>query len=327
MIYQQNLLTILLTGASGFLGSHLMTELMTNPEVSLRVSARSNLDKISDERLTVLPPADLSNDIDWSTALNGCDVVIHTAARVHVMKEKSLNPLDEYRRINVKGTLKLAHQAIKAGVKRFIYISSIKVNGEITKKQQQFRADDPPQPIDDYGISKLEAEQELLKIAAGTSMEIVIIRPPLVYGPGVKGNFNRMLHWVIKGIPFPFANVYNKRSFVSIDNLISLIKTCIHHPHAINQVFLVSDGKDLSTPELLKTVGQVFNKQTRFFPMPLAILKFLSELIGRKSEFERLCGSLRLDISDTCKRLDWRPDFKMTDTLKRMYNAPRNLDH
>jgi len=313
--------TVLLTGATGFVGSHLMTHLKAFPQIFLRVSSRSNIQESSKGHLEVLPPSDLTADVDWTSALEGCDVVIHTAARVHVMHETAADPLTEFRRVNVDGTLNLARQAAEKGVKRFIFLSSVKVNGEATFNQNKFLASDMPSPEDAYGISKFEAEQSLLVLAKKTGMEVVIIRPPLVYGPGVKGNLNRVISWVNKGWPMPFGLIHNKRSFVSVYNLISLILCCIDHPNAVNQIFLVSDGQDISTPDLLKVVGRAVNKPLRLLPFPVVILQLLSTLVGRKSDFDRLNGSLQLDITKTCEQLGWEPIACMQDTLTSMISG------
>lgn len=315
------LCTVLLTGATGFVGSHLMNHLKAFPQVVLRVSSRSKIHESSKEQLVVLPPSDLSADVDWTSALESCDVVIHTAARVHVMHETMADPLAEFLRVNVEGTLNLARQAAEQGVKRFIFLSSVKVNGEATFNQNKFLASDIPSPEDAYGISKFSAEQGLMTLAKKTGMEVVIIRPPLVYGPGVKGNLNRLILWVNKGWPLPFALIHNKRSFVSVYNLISLILCCIDHPNAVNQIFLVSDGQDISTPELLKIVGRAVNRPLRLLSFPVVILRVLSKLLGRKSDFDRLNGCLQLDITKTCEQLGWEPIACMQDTLASMISG------
>jgi len=307
---------ILLTGATGFVGQHLAKRILHQKDISLRLASRSKLKQFVDPTIATFFPMDISTNLNWHTALQGCEVVIHTAARAHIMKETVADPLKEFRKINVEGTLNLARQAALLGVRRFIFISSIKVNGESTLPNQAFSADDLPNPSDAYAISKYEAEQKLKHLSATSAMEIVIIRPPLVYGPGVKGNFQRMIRWLQKGIPLPLGAVINKRSFVSVDNLISLILTCVTHPKAANQVFLVSDNEDLSTTELLQRIGQVMQRSTRLLPIPQNVLKGFATLLGQKAVFERLCGSLQLDINKTCKLLDWKPEMNVNEGLR-----------
>jgi UDP-glucose 4-epimerase len=219
--------------------------------------------------------------------------------------------------VNLEGTIALARQAVKFGVKRFIFISSIKVNGEETIIGKPFTADDEPAPRDPYGVSKAEAEQALLGLAATTGMEVVIIRPVLVYGPGVKANFRMLMKWLSKGIPLPLGLVRNKRSLVALDNLVDLIITCIDHPAAANQVFLVSDGEDLSTTELLQRVGKALGKSARLIPVPACLINIAAMLIGKREVSKRLLGSLQVDISKTCKLLDWAPPVSVDEALKR----------
>ena len=229
----------------------------------------------------ILEIQDLDADTDWSTALANQQVVIHTAARAHIMKDEVADPLAEYRRVNVDGTLNLARQAAGAGVKRFIFISSIKVNGEQTPLGQPFTADDTPAPEDAYGISKFEAEQGLLQLAAETGMEIVIVRPPLVYGQGVKGNFANMIKMMEKGLPLPLGAINNQRSLVAVDNLVDLIITCIDHPAATNQVFLAGDGDDISTTDLLRGVAKAIGKPSHLIPVPSSVLMFAATFLGK----------------------------------------------
>jgi len=232
------------------------------------------------------------------------------------MKEGAVDPLAEFRLINVASTLNLARQAAAAGVKRFIFISSIKVNGEFTQPGKMFTADDAPAPIDPYGISKYEAEQGLLKIARETSMEVVIIRPVLIYGAGVKANFLSMLRWLNKGIPLPFGAINNRRSLVALDNLIDLIVVCLKHPGAANQVFLVSDGEDVSTTMLLRKIGFALGKPARLLPVPSGILNGAIMLIGKAALAQRLLGCLQVDINKNARLLNWTPPVKMDDALR-----------
>jgi nucleoside-diphosphate-sugar epimerase len=286
-------------------------------EHTLVAAVRRPCSIASCERVHVV--GDLSAAVDWADALAGASAVIHVAARAHVMRDEAVDPMAEYRKINVAGTLNLAKQAISAGVRRFIFISSIKVNGEDTPLGHRYCADDEPAPQDPYGISKLEAEQGLMKLAAETGLEVVIIRPPLIYGPGVKGNFLNMIKLVEKGTPLPLGSVHNKRSLVGIDNLVDLIIRCIDHPAAINQVFLAGDGKDLSTVELLRGVGEAMGKPARLIPVPADLLQLGATLLGKKALAQRLLGSLQVDISKTCELLDWKPPYTVQEGLKRCF--------
>jgi len=244
---------------------------------------------------------------------------VHAAARAHIMKDDAVDPLAEYRRVNVAGTLNLARQAAAAGVKRFIFISSIKVNGERTSKGQPFSSHDAASPEDCFGIAKHEAEQGLRELSTETGMEVVIIRSPLVYGPGVKGNFASMIKLVGKGLPLPLGAVHNKRSLVALDNLVDLITTCIDHPGAANQTFLVSDGEDISTTKLLQGVAQAMGKPSRLIPVPASVLQFAATLLGKKAVAQRLLGSLQVDISHTQKCLNWTPPFTVKQGLQRCF--------
>jgi nucleoside-diphosphate-sugar epimerase len=249
--------------------------------------------------------------------------VIHAAARAHIMKDEVADPLAEYRRVNVDGTLNLARQAAAAGVKRFIFISSIKVNGEQTPLGQPFTADDTPAPEDAYGISKWEAEQGLQQLATETGMEVVIIRPPLVYGPGVKGNFASMIKLVAKGLPFPLGAIHNQRSLVAVDNLVDLIITCIDHPVAANQVFLAGDGQDLSTTELLRGVAKAMGKPARLIPVPSSLLMLGATLLGKKAVAQRLLGSLQVDIAKARNLLGWEPPVSVEEGLERCFEQSK----
>jgi len=237
------------------------------------------------------------------------------------MNDAVPDPLAEYRKVNVEGTLNLARQAAKAGVSRFVYISSIKVNGEQTASGKPFTPDDEPAPEDSYGVSKLEAETGLHEIASETGMEVVIIRPPLVYGPGVKGNFASMIKLVDKGLPLPLGAIHNKRSLVALDNLVDLITTCIDHPAAANQVFLAGDGQDVSTTELLRGVGRAMGKPARLIPVPAGMLMFGAGLLGKKAVGQRLLGSLQVDISKARNLLGWEPPLSVEEGLRRCFDS------
>ncbi len=304
---------VLVTGANGFVGRSLCLALPDNGHKVLE--AVRSLDKqiIGVDQFLI---TSISKATDWSSALQNVDAVIHLAARVHVMNEVADDALAEFRKVNVEGTLNLANQAAKAGVKRFVFVSSIKVNGEHTLADCPFTANDDANPQDPYGISKHEAERGLLLIAQQTGMEVVIIRPPLVYGAGVKANFASMMRVVKRGIPLPLGAIHNKRSFVYVGNLVSLIVRCIDHPAAANQVFLVSDGCDLSTTELLQKCAVALGVKARLLPVPQKLLAFSLALLGKRAVAQRLCGNLQVDISKAHSLLGWEPPVSVEDGLK-----------
>ena len=308
-------MTTLVTGANGFLGSALCTRLLRDG-TSTRGVVRSLSSQTTDVKTLVV--GGLSSVTDWTVAVADVDQVVHLAARVHVMKDKSADPLAEFRRVNVDGTTNLAFQAAAAGVRRFVYLSSIKVNGEFTEVGHYFSADDAHAPEDPYSVSKHEAEQALLQIAIDTGMEVVIIRPPLVYGPGVKANFESMMRWLVHGVPLPLAAVtQNRRSLVALDNLVDLIITCLSHPAAANQTFLVSDGEDLSTADLLRRTGVALGHPARLFYIPPSVLKISAQVVNKLGIYQRLCGSLQLDISKTRRLLGWTPPVSVDEGLRR----------
>lgn len=306
--------SVLLTGATGFVGKATLDSLIASGHpVVAALRGNASLDCPS---ATIMRIDSLDEQTQWQDGLSGIDIVIHSAARVHVMDDTDTDPLAAYRKVNVEGTLNLARQAVAAGVKRFIFISSIKVNGEGTLKGQPYRADDTPAPVDPYGISKMEAEQGLRALAEQSSLEVVIIRPVLVYGPGVRANFLSMMRWLDKGVPLPFGAIDNRRSLVALDNLVDLIITCIDHPAAANQTFLVSDGDDLSTTGLLKKMASALGKPARLLPVPSVLLKFAATALGKRSLSQRLCGSLQVDIEKTRSLLGWEPPISTDDALK-----------
>lgn len=309
-------MNVLLTGATGFVGRAIAAKLSAEQRFMVCGSVRGAHGEFP-HNLRVVKVGEIDGSTRWDAALAGNEIVVHTAARVHVMKDSVTDPLSEYCRVNVAGSLNLARQAIAAGVKRFIFLSSIKVNGEGTLPGSFYTADDPPQPVDPYGTSKAEAEQELRSLTANSSMELVIIRPPLVYGPGVKANFLSMMRWLWQGIPMPFSLTTNKRSFVALDNLVDLIVTCMESPAAVNQTFLVSDGDDLSTSELLRAMGEALGKPARLFPLPIWLLTTLARAIGKPAIAQRLFESLQVDISKTCTALDWSPPVSVNAALKK----------
>ena len=303
---------VLVTGASGFVGEALVFRLLVEQKFSPIAAARGAT------RLHGLCPV-VSFDLTHAKilpALDDIQVVIHAAARVHVMNETAIDALAEFRKVNVEGTLRLAQRAAESGVKRFIFISSIKVNGESTLPGKPFKADDQPNPLDPYGVSKYEAEEALKQLGRDTGMEVVIIRPPLVYGPGVKANFLSMLSWLNKGIPLPLGAIRNQRSLVAIGNLVNLIVTCIGHPAAANQTFLASDGEDLSTTQLLRRLSKALGKSARLLPMPEWLLKLAASTLGKQAFAQRLCGSLQIDINKNRELLGWTPPINMDKAMR-----------
>lgn len=312
--------SILVTGGSGFVGGALIARLLATEQFSVIAPTRVALPDAP--RLIQVPTPIFSGHTQWGVALgHSVEVVIHCAARVHVMDDASLDPLGEFRKVNVEATLNLARQAAAAGVKRFVFLSSIKVNGESTEPAHAFTPDDFGPPTDPYGLSKYEAEQQLLALAAQSQMEVVIVRPVLVYGPGVKANFRSMMEWLVKGVPLPLGAVHNKRSLVSVFNLVDLIMCCIDHPDAANQVFLVSDGEDVSTPQLLSKLGTHLGKKPLLLPIPSWALYLAASTLGKRAVAERVCGSLQVDISKTRRMLGWAPVVSLDDALHKTATA------
>lgn len=311
---------VLITGASGFIGSaalrHLQAEGLEVRPVFRNAASAQAAGWDSPENAAFVPS--LSAESDWSAALMGVDTVLHCAARAHIMRDEALDPLAEYRRINVEGTLRLAEQAAAAGVRRLVFLSSIKVNGEGTALGQAYQADSAPAPQDAYGLSKAEAEAGLRAIAARTGMELVIIRPPLVYGPGVKGNFASMLHWMNRGVPLPLAAASrNRRSLVALDNLLDFIALCLKHPKAAGQTFLISDGDDCSTAELLRSIARAQGRRARLLWLPVGLLQLAANLLGKGAVAQRLLGSLQVDIAKNRKLLGWTPPIGLGEGLRR----------
>lgn len=300
---------ILVTGSTGFVGTALCHALERR-NLPFRPVSRS-------ARPGAVTVADITPETDWSAALAGVDTVVHLAARVHVMRDTSSDPLAEFRRTNVAATLALARQFAAAGGKRFVFVSSIKVNGEGTQHGAAYRAGDTPAPMDPYGQSKAEAESALFALARETGLEVVVIRPPLVYGPGVKANFAAMIRWVRRGVPLPLASVSNARSLVYVENLVDLILSAGAHPAAPGRIFLASDGHDVSTPELLTEIGKAARVPARLFAFPPVLLHAGAALLGRRSIADRLLGSLQVDISDTRSILGWSPPVPFDEGIRR----------
>ena len=301
---------VLVTGTSGFVGGAVLRSL----------AAGSAYQPVGASRTPCLGGAwllspDLAADGDWSELVRGCDAVVHCAARVHVMGVEGAAGLEMYRRANVGGTLALARQAAAAGVRRFIFISTVKVLGERSLPGAPLTANAVPAPVDAYAISKLEAEQALTELSGTSGMEVVIIRPPLVYGPGVGANFLRLIQWVERGIPLPLGAIRNKRSFVALDNLVDLVRVCVDHPAAANQTFLVSDGEDLSTTELLRRVAQVLGVAARLLPVPRGVVAAVARCVGQAQLSQRLCESLQVDSSAARDCLGWAPVIGVDEGL------------
>jgi len=307
--------SVLVTGATGFIGAALVTELV-HKKISLIACVRKNSFRVP-EKVIQVEVGELLGDTNWSNALdNNIEVIIHLAARAHIINDKALDPLTEFRKINVEATLNLAKQAVKFGVKRFIFVSSIGVNGSYNTRP--FSEMDEVNPSEPYAISKLEAEQGLLALVKKTDMELIIIRPPLVYGVSAPGNFSRLLKWGSKGIPLPFGAIDNQRSLVALENLVSFIIHCIDHPKAANEVFLISDGEDVSTTLLLQKVANVFGKNPLLVPVPVNFMRFFAGLLGRVDMADRLFDSLQVDSSKACNLLGWEPIVTMDEQLKKI---------
>ena len=307
-------MSVLITGASGFVGSALCAHLTARGQV-VTGAVRS----IPEKKMTGVDyriVAALNADTDWQEVFTGVDKIVHCAARVHVMHETGAEALEAYREVNVKGTIRLAEQASDNGIGRFVYLSSIKVNGENTTSHP-FNPEDLPAPEDPYSISKWEAEQALKRISAKTGLEVVIIRPPLVYGPGVGANFLRLMQVLNLRIPLPFGAIHNSRSLVALDNLIDLIAICLNHPKAADQIFLVSDGDDLSTTTLLLRIANALGKPAHLIPVKASLLWAVARLLGKVDLTHRLCGSLQIDIGKTRDLLGWSPSISSDEALKK----------
>jgi nucleoside-diphosphate-sugar epimerase len=313
---------VLVTGANGFVGRALCAEL-AGRDYDVRGAVR-NLCGVGDKNLTSIEVGDIGPATNWSRALEGEKAVVHLAARVHVMRDTEAEPLTAFRTVNVDGTLNLARQAAAAGVKRFVFVSSVKVNGEFTQPGYSFAEVDVPDPQDAYGQSKHEAELGLRQLGAETSMEVVIIRPPLIYGPGVKANFSALIRAVQRGWPLPLGAVHNRRSMVALDNLVDFIATCLVHPQAGNQTFFVSDGRDMSITELLRALANVARIHARLVPVPVWALRTGAAVLGKGAVIQRLCGNLQVDIGKACNLLDWAPPISVDEGLRRTIEKTKN---
>jgi nucleoside-diphosphate-sugar epimerase len=316
-LISSKLKNVLITGANGFVGRALCRKLQADG-VKVCGAIRGNKSSSLPQGVEPREIANIDALTDWRGILGGIDTVVHLAARVHVMQEKTADPIAEYHKVNVAGTRQLACAAVEGEVKRFVFLSTIKVNGE--ENMRPYRESDSPAPEDAYAISKLQAEEELKKIATASGMELVILRPPLVYGPGVKANFLALIKMVAKGVPLPLASIRNRRSFIFLENLTDVIAACCIHPNAGGKLFIVSDGEDVSTPELIRCIAEALNISARLFPCPALLLFFLGRILGKGAALDRLMGSLMVDISKIRKELDWEPPYTLEQGLKETAN-------
>lgn len=310
---------ILVTGANGFIGQHLVRKLTRESNYSPIAAIRSSQKNIFTDVPTKIV-GDHGPETDWSTALGGVEVVVHAAARVHVIRDSAVNPLEEFRKVNVLGVTRLAEQALECGVRRFVYISSVKVNGESTKENVPFRECFDPVPLDPYAVSKLESERLLLQLAKKSNLEVVILRPPLVYGPGVSANFLRLIILVSKGVPLPLGMINNKRSLIGIRNFTDAIIRCLEHPNANGKTFLVSDNHDISTSELVRLIARSLNKSVILIPVPPTLLKLLGAVFGRGAEVDRLINNLAVDMSLINNDIGWFPPYSLEDEIRNTVN-------
>lgn len=307
-------MTVLITGANGFIGQALCKRLMADG-YQVRGAVRSVAQmKAMSSRVEWVQVGNIWSETNWSKVLSGINGIVHLAARVHVIRENTASPDVTVGEVNVRGTACLAQQAIEAGVKRFVYLSSVKVHGE--GRAKAYNEKDDPSPMDPYAISKWEAEKILCEVAKETGMEVVIIRSPLVYGPQVKANFLRLMELVDLNIPLPLASINNRRSLIYIGNLVDAIITCMQNPTASGQTYFVSDSDDVSTPELIRRMAYALEKPVRLFPFPLFMLKMAGRFSGKRVEIDRLLGSLMVDSSKIHRELDWQPPFSMEQGLR-----------
>jgi nucleoside-diphosphate-sugar epimerase len=317
-IIQGGITMMLVTGSTGFVGQALVSELVDKGSQIKALVRKVSTDLPVEVEQVVVDLGEIEDEGAIKDVFVGMDVVVHTAARVHMMQDQSANPLAEFRKLNRDGTLALARLAAEAGVKRFVFLSSIGVNGNNNMKP--FSEKDTPNPQEPYAISKYEAEQGLLALAKKTSMEVVIIRPPLVYGPDAPGNFGALINWLRRGVPLPLGAINNKRSFVALDNLVSFIALCADRsqsPKAGNQVFLISDGEDVSTTQLLRKVANALGKKPWLLPVPVGLMRFAAKLVGKGDVANRLFGSLQVDSSKARDLIGWQPVITMDEQLNK----------
>ena len=301
--------TVLVTGASGFVGKALSVSLAARGHM-VRNSIRTLRDKPLAQAYAV---GDIGPGTDWAAAVTGCEAVIHVAAHVHVTGSRARDSSGDYHRVNVAGSENLARQAARAGVRRFVFLSSVKVNGDISSRA--FVESEPAKPVDAYGVSKMEAEERLLAVSAETGMEVVIVRPPLVYGPGVRANFLSLMRTVDARVPLPFLSIGNRRSLVYLGNLVDALATCLTHPAAANRTFFVSDDHDVSTSQLIREIATALGKKPLLFPFPPALLRCAGVLTGRTAQIDRLTESLQVDVSAIKTALNWHPPFSLQQGL------------
>ena len=304
---------VVVTGANGFVGGALCAEALAQ---GLCVRGVTRNPYLLSKEVETIDVGEIDENTNWQRALNQCDVVVHLAARVHVMRESAINPLEEFRRVNVQGTEHLARSAAASGVKRFVYVSSIKVNGEETLGGKSYAERDLPMPQDAYGVSKWEAEQALHRVAEETGLELVIVRPPLVYGAGVKGNFAQLLSVLACGIPLPLASIKNHRDLIYVGNLVDALIACATHSNAAGQTYMVSDGERVSTPDLIRNLANALGKSNLVFPFPISVMRFCAGLLGKSAALDRLTQSLQIDSSKIRKELGWQPPYTMQQGLQ-----------
>ena len=305
---------VLVTGATGFIGSALLRNLEADAGFDVVGTSRRQPGRVAGAARLV-QVGELGAETDWGHVLDGVDAVVHTAARVHRMDDSPEGALEKYRQANVVGTARLAEAAAESGVRRFVFLSSVKVNGDRTAPGAAFDTDAIPAPTDPYGVSKLEAERQLRMIGAAAGMEVVIIRPTLVYGPGVGANFEALMRWVNRGVPLPLAAIRNKRSMIALENLVSLVVVCLRHPDAPGHVFFAADGEDLSTSDLLRRVGLALGRPARLFWLPAAVLRGVAAAVGQGGRAQRLLDSLQVDATPARKVLGWHPAVSVDEGL------------
>lgn len=308
---------VLVTGANGFVGWALVTRFLNDGVHTVRGAFRTRPGSVP-QGLEVCVTSDFANAESWQAALEDVDAVVHCAARVHMMHDDASDPLEAFREINTRGTIRIAEIAAAQGCKRFVFLSSVKAVGEQSAPDTPLDEQTPPQPVDPYGLSKLEAEQGLLKLSIRTGMEVTIVRPPLVYGPGVKANFRSMMSWLQRGIPLPLGGIRgNRRSLVALDNLADFLVLCTTHSDAANETFFVSDQEDVSTTELLERLARAMGKRALLVPVPSSMIRLTTTLLGKSSVADRLCGSLVLDTSKASGKLGWHPVLDIDEGLRR----------